>query len=177
MLNMARVSKNDLDVWRSISVSNTVLPGLYKFRKVFFFQAWSFMTSWRAEFLVWELPLEERAHMSTRARARASPSTSSAALHRTCSRRMSLTKCVFGCKGKITLFSFPKNSALCEQWMQFILPGQQWSFKCVSLFTSFRWRMFYKQGPVRWLICISFDTERWSGPSDKRIPVMIRNRR
>ncbi len=28
--------------------------------------------------------------------------------------------------------------------------------------------MFYKQGPVRRWICTSFDTERWSGPSDKR---------
>ncbi len=33
-----------------------------------------------------------------------------AALHRTRPGRMSLTKCVFGCKGKITLFSFPKGT-------------------------------------------------------------------
>ncbi len=43
----------------------------------------------------------------------------------------------FGCKGKISLFSFPKNPALCEQWMQFVFPGQQKkkkSFACVYLF-------------------------------------------
>ncbi len=33
----------------------------------------------------------------------------SAALHGTRSGRMSLKKCVFGCEGKITLFSFPKQ--------------------------------------------------------------------
>ncbi len=36
----------------------------------------------------------------------------SAALHRTCSGRMSLKKCVFGCKGKITLFSFLKEPSV-----------------------------------------------------------------
>ncbi len=41
----------------------------------------------------------------------------SAALHGTRSGRMSLKKCVFGCEGKITLFSFPKNPALREQWI------------------------------------------------------------
>ncbi len=35
------------------------------------------------------------------------------------SRRMSPTKCVFGCEGKITLFRFPKNPALRVQWLQF----------------------------------------------------------
>ncbi len=42
----------------------------------------------------------------------------SAALHGTRSGRMSLKKCVFGCEGKITLFSFSKNPALRKQWMQ-----------------------------------------------------------
>ncbi len=56
-----------------------------------------------------------------------------AALHGTRSGRMSLKKCVFGCEGKITLFSFPKNPALREQWMQFAFPGQQWSFSSVLL--------------------------------------------
>ncbi len=52
-------------------------------------------------------------------------------LHRTRSGRMSLKKCAFGCEGKITLFSFPKKTALHEQWMQFVFPGQQWSFTSV----------------------------------------------
>ncbi len=44
---------------------------------------------------------------------------------------MSLKKCVFGCEGKITLFSSPKNPALREQWMQFVFSGQQRSFSSV----------------------------------------------
>ncbi len=61
----------------------------------------------------------------------------SAAQHGTCSGRMSLKKCVFGCKGKITLFSFPKNPALCEQWKQFVFPGHQRSFASVFVDESF----------------------------------------
>ncbi len=49
-------------------------------------------------------------------------------LHGTRSGRMSLKKYVFGCEGKITLFSFPKNPALHKQWMQFVFWGQQRSF-------------------------------------------------
>ncbi len=37
----------------------------------------------------------------------------------------------FGCEGKITLFSFPKNPALRKQWMQFVFLGQQQSFSSV----------------------------------------------
>ncbi len=37
----------------------------------------------------------------------------------------------FGCEGKITLFSFPKNPVLRKQWMQFVFPGQQRSFSSV----------------------------------------------
>ncbi len=48
---------------------------------------------------------------------------STALLHGTLSGRTSLKKCVFGCEGKITLFSFPKNPALREQWMQFVFRG------------------------------------------------------
>ncbi len=83
------------------------------------------------ELLIWAFLPEERA----RARIDQSESESapinalhSVALHWTRSGRMSLKKCVFGCKEKITLFSFPKNPALREQWMQFIFLGQQRSF-------------------------------------------------
>ncbi len=55
----------------------------------------------------------------------------SAALDGTRSGRMSLKKCVFGCEGTITLFSFPKNPALRKQWKQFVFPGQQQSFSSV----------------------------------------------
>ncbi len=54
-----------------------------------------------------------------RARARIDPSENESApinalqsagwQHMTRSGRMSLKKCVFGCEGKITLFSFPKQ--------------------------------------------------------------------
>ncbi len=85
-----------------------------------------------------------------------------AALHRTRSGRMSLKKCVFGCKGKITLFSFPKNPALRKQWIQFVFGAAMEILKCVC------WRKFYKRGPVRRWICASLVTERWSGLSYKR---------
>ncbi len=83
------------------------------------------------ELLIWAFLLEERA----RARIDQSESKSapinllhSAAVHGTRSERMALKKCVFGCEGKITLFSFPKNPALRKQWMQFVFAGQQRSF-------------------------------------------------
>ncbi len=44
---------------------------------------------------------------------------------------MSPKKCVFGCEGKITLLSIPKNPVLREQWMQFVFPGHQQSFTSV----------------------------------------------
>ncbi len=97
------------------------------------------------------------------------PSASSAALHRTCSRKMSLKQCVFGCEGKITLFSFPKNPTLRQQWMQFNFVGQQQSFTSFYFSCNFGDREFSVLfGPVRRWICTSFDTERWSCPSDKR---------
>ncbi len=87
----------------------------------------------------------------------------SAAQHGTRSGRMSLKKCVFGCEGKITSFSFPKE------------PSVTWTVDAVCFFGSATgflkcvcWRTFYKQGPVRRWICTSFNTERWSGPSYKR---------
>ncbi len=87
------------------------------------------------ELLIWAFLPEERA----RARIDQSKSESApinalhsdALLHRTRSGRKSLKKCVFGCEGKITLFSFPKNPALREQWMQFVFSGQQRSFSSV----------------------------------------------
>ncbi len=79
--------------------------------------------------------------------------------HGTRSGRMSLNKCVFGYEGKITLFSFQKNPALCEQWMQFVLPGQQWSFSSVFVDEHFINKAQFDAG-------LSLDTERWSGDSD-----------
>ncbi len=71
---------------------------------------------------------------------------------------MSLNKCVFGCEGKITLFSFPKNPALREQWMQFVFPGQQRRFSSVfveerfinkaQFHAGFAHRLILKDGAV-----------------------------
>ncbi len=46
VLNMAKVSNKDLDVWLIIYEPNTVLLGSYTFQKVFFFLAWLFIKSW-----------------------------------------------------------------------------------------------------------------------------------
>ncbi len=54
-----------------------------------------------------------------------------AALHGIHSGSMSLKKSVFVCEGKITLFSFPKNPALHEQWTQLVFSEQQRSFSSV----------------------------------------------
>ncbi len=101
-------------------------------------------------------------HASTRARARASPS----ALHWTPSGRMFLNKCVFGYEGKITLFSFPKNPALREQWMQFVFSGQQRSFSSVFVDERFinkaqfdAWILILKDGAVPDIKDPSHDSE------------------
>ncbi len=76
---------------------------------------------------------------------------------------MSLKNRVFGCEGKITLFSFPKEPSVTWRVDAVCFLGAATEFlKCVC------WRTFYKQSPVRHGICTSFDTERWSGPSYKR---------
>ncbi len=81
MLSMAKVSKNDLEVWLSISVAKIFLPGSYKFRKVFFNHG----SCWRkrrwnslyGHFSQKNAPV----HASTGARARACPSTHFIQLH------------------------------------------------------------------------------------------------
>ncbi len=103
MLSMAKVSKNDLEVWRSISVPKIFLPGSYKFLKVFFFNHGS---SWRNEgwnslyghFSQKSAP----EHASTSARARVRPSTRFIRQYRTRSGRMPLKKSVFDGKGAFT---------------------------------------------------------------------------
>ncbi len=116
VLNMAKVSKKDLDAW-SNSVSNTLFPGSYKFRKVSF-RAW-----------------HQHTHIN-QSEARASPSTSLAALHRTCSRKMSLKESVFGCEGKEPSVTWTVD-AVC-------FSGAAREFrKCVCLFPSFWWQMFF----------------------------------
>ncbi len=111
-------------------------------------------------------------HASTRARARACPSMrahSAALLHGTRSGRMSLKECVFGCERKITLFSFPKNPALHEQWMQFVFSQQKRSFSSVfvdkrfinkaQFNAGFAHRLILKDGAVPAIKDPSHDSE------------------
>ncbi len=86
----------------------------------------------------------------------------SAALHGTRSGRMSLKKCVFGCEGKITLFSYRRTHRYVNSGYSLFFRGSS------GVSQVFCWRMFYKQGPIRRWICTWFNTERWSGPSYKR---------
>ncbi len=107
------------------------LPGSYKFRRVFSIVALADVNDGGTPYMDIS---PARTHASTRGRARASFINAlhpAALLHGTHSGRMSLKKCVFGSEEKITLFSFPNNPALRQQWMQFIFPGQQRSFSSV----------------------------------------------
>ncbi len=86
------------------------------------------------ELLIWAFLPEERARAPidrSKSKSAAINALHPAALHGTHSGRMSQKKCVFGCEGKITLFSFPKNPASHKLWMKFVFPGQQQSFSSV----------------------------------------------
>ncbi len=63
---------------------------------------------------------------------------------------MPLKKCVFGCKGKITLVQ--KNPALRKQWMHFVLPGQQRSFASVFVDERFIKKAQFDAGFAHYLI-------------------------
>ncbi len=65
--------------------------------------------------------------------------------------------------GKDNLVQLPKQPSVTLTADAVCFLGAATEFlKCVC------WGTFYKQGLVRRWICISFDTERWSGPSYKR---------
>ncbi len=97
MLNMAQVSKNNLDEW-SISVQNTLPPGSYSFRKVVF-QEWPFITS-----------LSNLSEDCEQEPINIIGSAAQNSLEKQISEEN-----VFCCEGKIILFSFPKNPVLHEQ--------------------------------------------------------------
>ncbi len=75
----------------------------------------------------------------------------------------------FGCEDKITLFSFPKNPALCKQWMQFVFSGQQRSVSRVfvdegfinkaQFDAGFAHRLILKDGAVTVIKDFSHDSE------------------
>jgi len=52
---------------------------------------------------------------------------------------MSSIKCVFGCEGKLTFFSFPKDRAVFGQWMRFAFPDQQHSRERVWIVCYTSW--------------------------------------
>ncbi len=61
------------------------------------------------ELLIWAFLVRARIDQSERESAPINALQSAGWLHGTRSGRTSLKKCVFGCEGKITLFSFPKQ--------------------------------------------------------------------
>ncbi len=118
------------------------------------------------ELLIWAFIPEERA----RARIDRSESESvpidtlhSAAMHRTRSGTMSLKKCVFGCEGKITLFSFPKEHSVTYTVDAVVFPGQQWSFSSVFVEEHFINEAQFDAGFAHRLIL-----KDGAGPSYKR---------
>ncbi len=107
--------QNDLDGVFLCQIHS--LPGSYKFRKVFSIMALYDVMKGRIP-CMGSSPRRACAHANQNERkSMAMNMHHSAALHTTSSKRMSPKKCAFGCKGKITLFSFPKNPALREQWL------------------------------------------------------------
>ncbi len=150
MLNMAKVSKNYLDDWWSISIPNTRLPVLYKIQNVmcffsimalhdcssfgflfiYFFYFYFFIMA--LELLVWALLPLEQVHTSTRVRARARPS-SCFIWH--CCTALAREEClqinVF-LVVRERLFSFPKDPAYGNSGCSLFFRGKQWSF--ASLF-------------------------------------------
>ncbi len=142
------------------------LPDSYKFWRVFFDRC----TLWRKRrwnSLYGHFSRKERVRtcieQSESERAPINAVQSAGWQHGPRSGRMSLKKCVFGCEGKITLFSFPKQPTV--TWTVDIVC---FSGAAMEFLKCFCWRTFYKQGPIRRWICTSFNTERWSGPSYKR---------
>ncbi len=90
------------------------LPGSYKFRKVFFDRcSWWRKRRWNSLYGHFSRKERVRARIDQCENESAPINTlHSAALHGTRSGGMSLKKCVFGCEGKITLFSFPKEPSV-----------------------------------------------------------------
>ena len=126
------------------------------------------------ELLIWAFLSEKRAHAHVdQRRARPHSSTrfigkSSAALHRICS-RMSLNKCVFDMRESLPCSASQRTQRVTRTVDAVCFSGAAMECsKCVCVFSSFQWRMFYKQGPGRCWICTSFAIKTWSGPSDKR---------
>ncbi len=107
MLSMAKVSKNDLDVSLWQKSSFRVRTSFGKFSIMALADVNNGGTPYMGISPGRARPCT---HRPARERERASINAlHPATLHGTRSGRMSLKKSVFGCEGKITLFSFPKE--------------------------------------------------------------------
>lgn len=115
---MAKVSKNELDVWRSICVPNTLPLGSYKF----WGKKFEHGSSWHQPEREQEQPINvlHLCHRSHQQRCTG------------LAREECLQRSVSGCEGKITLFSFPTNPVLRGQWTQFVFRGSNeiWQVFC-----------------------------------------------
>ena len=60
------------------------------------------------------------------ARNKSSSSSFQRALYFVFASEISSREYVFCCEGKLTVFSFPKDPVILDQWMRFVLPGYSW---------------------------------------------------
>ncbi len=106
---------------------NISLPDSYKFRRVFSIVALVDVNDGGTPYMGIS-PGRTRpcTHRPERERSHQRASSDCTAARDSLGKNVSKEVCF--CEGKITLFSFLKNPALCEQWMQFVFPGQQQSF-------------------------------------------------
>ncbi len=147
MLSMDKVSKNDLEVWQSISVPKSFLPGSYKFQKVFFsIIALADVNEGGTPYMGIS-PGRTRPCMhgpeqeQERAHQRAS---SGSAAQDSLGKNVSKEVC-FWLQGKDNLVQLPKRTQHYVNSGCSLFFGAAMEFhKCVC------WRKFYKQGPV-WL--------------------------
>ncbi len=144
---MDKVSKNDLEVWQSISVPKSFLPGSYKFQKVFFsIIALADVNEGGTPYMGIS-PGRTRPCMhgpeqeQERAHQRAS---SGSAAQDSLGKNVSKEVC-FWLQGKDNLVQLPKRTQHYVNSGCSLFFGAAMEFhKCVC------WRKFYKQGPV-WL--------------------------
>ncbi len=152
-----KVSKNDLDMWRSISLPNTQflsIKSLHDLMKggILYMGTSSGRARPHTHWRLGCIDQSESASMSIIL-------VHSAALHRTFS-------VYFWLWGKDNLVQLPTEPSVTWTVDAIYFSGAATEFcKCVCWFPSFRPLVFYKQCPVQCWICTSFDTD--SIPSDK----------
>ncbi len=154
MLSMAKVLKSDLEVWRSISVPKSSFWVRTSIGKFFSIMALPDVMKGGTPYMGISPEERTRAHID-QSESKSAPIN---ALLGTRSGRMSLKKCVVGCKGKITLFSVPKEPSVTWTVDAVWFSGQQWSFASVfvdecfinkaQIDAGFAHRLILKDGAV-----------------------------